>query len=244
MKLTVLNSDSTGNAYVLQNSREALIIEAGVNIAEIKKALNWKINKVAGAIISHEHNDHSKSIQELMKYGITVLALPEVFKAKKISNLSFRKEIKPMKGYKVGGFKILTFPVSHDVPCLGFVISHEEMGKLLFVTDSSSFDYSISADHIMIEANYATDIVQRKIEEGLIPPVVLPRLFGSHMEINETLRVIKGLDLTNTNEIILIHLSNGNSDEERFIREMKQATGKPVYVASKGLEIDLSLNPY
>lgn len=244
MRLSVINSDSNGNCYVLQNSREALIIEAGVNIAEIKKALEWKVSKVAGAIISHEHNDHAKSIKELMKNGITVLALPDVFRAKKVTNLSFRKEIAPMKGYKIGGFKVLTFPVTHDVACLGFVISHEDMGRLLFVTDSSSFDYSISADHIMIEANFATDIVQRKIEEGSIPPIVLSRLFASHMEISETIRSVKGLDLSATNEIILIHLSNGNSDEERFIREMKQATGKPVYVAKSGFEIDLSLKPY
>lgn len=244
MKLQVLGSDSKGNSYVLQNSREALIIEAGVNISDIKKALSWQTNKVVGAIISHEHNDHSKSIKELMNLGITVLALPEVFRAKKISNLSFRKEIEPMKGYKVGGFQILTFPVNHDVPCLGFLVSHKDMGKLLFVTDTSSFDYSVTADHIMIEANYATDIVQRKIDEGSLPTVILPRLFGSHMEISETIRTVQALDLTTTSNIILIHLSNGNSDENRFVRDMKQATGKPVYVAAKGVEIDLSLNPY
>ncbi len=39
MKLTVLNSNSKGNCYILQNEHEALVIECGVKFSEVKKAL-------------------------------------------------------------------------------------------------------------------------------------------------------------------------------------------------------------
>lgn len=56
MILKVLGSSSTGNCYLLQSSEgETLIIECGINIREIKKALNFNIRNVAGVLISHEH---------------------------------------------------------------------------------------------------------------------------------------------------------------------------------------------
>ena len=245
MKLKVLGSDSLGNCYVLETDKEALIIEAGVHFDKVKKALKWKISKVVGAIISHEHNDHSKFIQDFIKNGITVMALADVFRSKGISNLSFRKEIVPMKGYKVGGFKIFTIPVCHDSPCLGFVIEHMEIGRLLFITDTMMLEYRLpNLNHILLEANYADDILQEKIDAGLVPVSMRPRLLQSHMELKTTKEILRANDLSQVNEIVLIHLSNGNSDEERFVREVKEVSGKPVYTAVAGLELDLSINPY
>lgn len=245
MKLNVLGSDSNGNCYILQTNKEALIIEAGVRMSEVKKALKWQISKVVGAVISHEHNDHAEHIKDFIANGITVLAHPCVFKAKGIENLSFRKEIHPHQGYIVGGFKVRTIPVCHDVPCLGFVIEHEDMGKLLFITDTMMLEYRVpNLNHILLEANYADDILQAKIDAGLVPLSMKPRLIHSHMEIRTTKDILQDSDLSGVNEIVLIHLSNGNSNEERFVREVKEVTGKPVYAATAGLELNLSKNPY
>ena len=40
MKLKVLGSNSQGNCYLLEDDHECLIIEAGVPIREVKKALD------------------------------------------------------------------------------------------------------------------------------------------------------------------------------------------------------------
>ena len=245
MRLNVLGSDSNGNCYVLQTDNEALIIEAGVRFPEVKKALKWRLSKVAGAIITHEHNDHAKYIKDFISNGITVLALPSVFKAKGIDTLSFRKEIEPMHGYLVGGFKVFAIPVCHDVPCLGYIIEHEDMGRMLFVTDTMMLEYRVPGlNHILVEANYAEDILDAKIEAGAVPASMKPRLIHSHMEIDTCKGILRANDLSEVNEIVLIHLSNGNSDEKRFIREVQEVSGKPVYAAVAGLELNLSKNPY
>ena len=57
--MTILGSSSKGNCYVLQNDSEAIIIEAGVKLSEVKKALGWNTAKVKVCIISHRHNDHA-----------------------------------------------------------------------------------------------------------------------------------------------------------------------------------------
>lgn len=245
MRLNVLGSDSNGNCYVLQNDKEALIIEAGVRFSEVKKALKWQLSKVVGAVISHEHNDHAKYVRDFVSNGITVLALPSVFKAKGINSLSFRKDIEPMHGYIVGGFKVFAMPVCHDVPCVGFIIEHEDMGRMLFVTDTMMLEYRVPGlNHILLEANYAEDILDAKIEAGSVPLSMKPRLIHSHMEIETTKGILRANDLSGVNEIVLIHLSNGNSDERRFVREVQETSGKPVYAAVAGLELNLSINPY
>lgn len=245
MRLNVLGSDSNGNCYVLQNDKEALIIEAGVRFSEVKKALKWQLSKVVGAVITHEHNDHAKYVRDFVSNGITVLALPSVFKAKGIDSLSFRKEIEPMHGYIVGGFKVFAMPVCHDVPCVGFIIEHEDMGRMLFVTDTMMLEYRVPGlNHILLEANYAEDILDTKIEAGSVPLSMKPRLIHSHMEIETTKGILRANDMSGVNEIVLIHLSNGNSDERRFVREVQETSGKPVYAAVAGLELNLSINPY
>ena len=245
MELKVLGSNSLGNCYVLQAVEEALIIEAGCKLAEVKKALRWQISKVRGAIVSHSHNDHAAYVKDFIAAGIRVLAHRSVFAARGIEGRSFTREIEPMHGYAVGGFKVYAFPVMHDVPCLGYIIEHADMGRMLFVTDTMMLEYTFpKMNHILLEANYADDILDRRIEEGLVPAAMRPRLLASHMELETTKGILKANDLSECNDVVLIHLSDGNSDEARFVRECSEVAGVPVYAANAGMTLDLSKNPY
>lgn len=246
MVLKCLGSSSAGNCYILRSSLsdEVLIIEAGISMSEIKKALKFKISNIKGCIVSHEHKDHSKYIREVVRCGIKVLALPDVFRNQGINN-PFCKEIEPMHGYKVGGFKILPLPVVHDVPCVGYLIEHEEMGKLIFITDTMMLEYKLpQLNHIMLEANYADEILQYNIDNGIVPVSLRDRLLHSHMELQTAKEILRANDLSSVNEVILLHLSGNNSDAGQFQREVQEASGKPVYIAKSGMEINLNKEPY
>lgn len=246
MKLIILGSNSKGNCYILSNDREALIIEAGIRLSEVKKSLGFNISVIVGAVVTHEHNDHAGYLKDFIASGITVLALEDVFKSKDISETaSFTKRITPGKGYKVGEFKIIPFSVRHDVPCVGYLIDHPEMGKLLFVTDTMMLEYTFSGlNHILLEANYADSILNENIENGTVQPFFRERVMKSHMELGTTKEILQSNDLSGVRNIVLIHLSGGNSNAKIFTEEVIKVTGKPVYAAVKGLKLDLSLNPY
>lgn len=240
MVLKVLGSSSKGNCYLLEASDGVLIIEAGISAVEIKKALGFELSKVLGCVISHQHRDHSKFLKEVLSCGIRVLALEDVFSSHHLQNRSFCKTIEPKHGYKVGGFKIFTLPVVHDVPCLGFIIEHQEMGKLLFITDTMMLEYLVpKLDHVMLEVNYCDKILQENIDAGIVPVSMRDRLLHSHMELQTAKGIIRSNDLSETKEVILLHLSDNNSDAELFANEICKVAGKPVYVAERGLELNL-----
>ncbi len=74
MELTVLGSGSEGNAYVLQNAGEALLLEAGIPFKKVLAALGNNVKKVVGCLITHEHGDHAGRINEVLNYVVPVYA--------------------------------------------------------------------------------------------------------------------------------------------------------------------------
>ena len=65
------------------------------------------------------------------------------------------------------------------------------------------------------------------------------RLLTSHMEIATTIRTILKQDLSKVKEIVLLHLSDNNSDPKEFKRLVESKTGIATYLALPGLEITL-----
>lgn len=246
MKLKVLGSNSQGNCYLLVGRDEVLIIEAGIKFAEVKKALNYNISNIVGCLISHEHNDHAGFYTEYLKIGFPVLSPEAVYKSKGFSVMPpFVKVVQPGKGYKVGNFKIIPFEVQHDVPAFGYQVDHPDMGRLVFLTDTFYCEYTFDNVSIwLIEANYADDILDRNIAEGRTPPSMRPRLLKSHMELETTKGILQTNDMKHTQDIVLIHLSDGNSDEARFVREIVGLTGKPTIAAKKGVDLWIGKLPY
>lgn len=55
LMLRVVATGSSGNCYILSDDNKNLIIDAGVKMIEIKRAINYNLKSVSGCIISHEH---------------------------------------------------------------------------------------------------------------------------------------------------------------------------------------------
>lgn len=252
MELLTLGSSSAGNCYILRaDSGETLIVECGIPFRKIKEGLDWNLSGVAACVISHRHRDHCKAFPEMLNAGIRILALQDVKDSFPQCGRVFFTPIEPMKGYRAGGFRIFTLPLYHsdpdgnDCPCLGFVISHEEMGKLLFATDTVTLDFNVAGlDHIMIEVNYSDRILQGNINDGKIHKSEHDRLLQSHMELETTIKVLQKLDTDNVNEVILLHLSGRNANPDAFKRRVTESVGLPAYVAQKGLRIELNKSIY
>jgi phosphoribosyl 1,2-cyclic phosphodiesterase len=210
---------------------------------DIKKAIDFKLNKIVGCLISHRHNDHARSAKDCVEAGIYTLALQDVFDAKDIDARDSRaRAIEFGKGYILGGFKVVPFPAVHDVECAGFIINHADCGRIMFLTDSCRCDYTFAGlNHVLIECNYHTKKLIDNINAGIVFASQRERLTVTHMELSTCKEYLGDSDLSEVQNIVLLHLSNDNSDETLFVSEIQKLTGKPVYAARPGLNIDMSL---
>ncbi|KYH35865.1 putative metallo-hydrolase YycJ [Clostridium tepidiprofundi DSM 19306] len=242
MKLKVLWSGSSGNCYLLQGKEETLILECGISYKKILKGLNFYLNKVVGCLVSHEHKDHSKAIQDLMKNGIDIYTSKGTAETCGVTGYRV-KLLESEKVTKIGSFIILPFETQHDAAePLGFLIYHKEIGNLLFITDSYYCKYKFhDLNHILVECNYSDEILKENLEQGLIPNSLKNRLLKSHFSLANVKGFLNATDVKAVKEIILIHLSDRNSNAVGFKTEVEKFTGKPVYIANKGLEIELEV---
>ena len=245
MRLIILNSGSAGNCYILEGLTQSLIIECGVSFKEIKQALDFNLDKVAGCLVSHEHLDHSRSAKELAVAGMNIFCSSGTWDAMNI----WSHRIKPMKSqrwYHIGEFKAMGFDVKHDAKePFGFVINHPECGNVLFITDSYYVQYKFpNLNNIIVEANYCSEIVNQRLIDNNIHGMVRDRVIESHMSIKTCKELLMANDLSKVNNIVLIHLSDGNSNAEDFKRQVEQLTGKNVHIASKNMIINFGKQPF
>lgn len=247
MELTIIGTGSKGNAYILSNRDEALLIECGVNIKDIKKALNFDLSKVVGCIVTHEHGDHYKSIQKVLDSGIDVYASQGTFNCTKFPSKGHRRKIiKSKKQFVVGNFIIMPFDINHDVnEPLGFLIKHKDCGITLFMTDTVYTEYTFPPlNNLIVEVNYDKEIIDEKYHHNTDKSFLRNRIIESHFSLDNLKDMLSANDLTKVNNIVLIHLSDSNSDEIQFQKEVSELTSKNVTVANNGMKINFNKTPF
>lgn len=102
-----------------------------------------------------------------------------------------------------------------------------------------NIEKNMKVEHIMVEANYSMDLVDRN------EPNYEHRLRG-HMSLYTALKFIQKNDNPALRNVVLIHLSDTSGDPALFLQRTKKTIkyGANVYVAEKGLEVDMNLCPF
>ncbi len=242
MKLKVLGSSSKGNCYILQDKvGQVLILECGVGIDSIKKALNFELKYVRGCLITHEHKDHSKSVDSLINMGVDIYTTKGTANSLDLANHRVNY-ISSEVIFKLGLFEILPFKVNHDVAePVGFLIRHPEMGKLLFATDTTHIEYCFkNLNHILCECNYDIEILNKNAQESIIPLFMRKRIIQSHFEFKNFKQFLSETDLSVCENILLLHTSHKNINTENAVNEVIGMTGIPTKIAVQGMELELS----
>ena len=224
MHLKCLGSSSAGNCYLLtSNSGETLILDCGVPISEIKKGLNWNIKNVVGCVVTHRHIDHSKSVYDLRKIGIKV-ATPylanDVYSLVRLYFDHTRFRVIAFDLATKDGKWTHTNADGSECPCYGYVISHPEMGKLLYVTDTEFVKWRFDdLNHILLGVNYDKNMVD------ISNTAKASHVLRGHMSIDTACKFVEANyspdDVLN---VIMCHLSEENADKDNFIEQMKKVS--------------------
>lgn len=175
--------------------------------------------------------DHCKAVKEIMRAGIDCYMSRGTAEALGVSGHRLNI-IKAKQQFRIGTWTILPFETQHDVFNLGFLLANQAGDKLLYATDTYYIRYKFHGlTHIMVECNYAADILKRNVDAGAVPKELKIRILKSHFSLENVKRFLQANDLSKVEAIFLLHLSDGNSDAERFKREIQELTGKMVFIA-------------
>lgn len=232
MTIKVIASGSSGNATLISDGKTVLLLDAGISIKELERGSGFTLSSVSACLVTHEHQDHSRACKDLAKRGINVYASAGTLQALNLEGHRY-KTVTAMKEFIVGSFMIMGFGVKHDAAePLGYLIySQLTLEKTVYFVDTAYVESKFSGVHyFIVECNHGDRELRESVDRGVISVELAKRITKNHFSLERLVGFLKANDLSQVKEIHLVHLSDNNSDEQRFKREIQRLTGVQVYV--------------
>lgn len=232
INIEAFGSSSKGNCYRIKSSvnSDELLLDVGLPFKDVQRACKYNFINLLGAVVTHQHGDHSKAVVDMLKLGHKIYMLRDTAQALHVLDERTWIEIIPKQSIKIGVFTVLPFELEHDVPNVGYLITDGEE-KLLYITDTYYCRYTFKGvHHILVECNHSYEILNKKVADGVLLKHRMERLIQSHFALENVIKFLQSMDLTVCKSIHLIHLSNENSNEKEFKQAVQVATGKLVIV--------------
>ncbi|MCR4661912.1 MAG: MBL fold metallo-hydrolase [Clostridia bacterium] len=218
-----LGSGSKGNCFIVSDGKSNIMIDAGLSINSIIRGLQkigLDIFDIAGILVTHEHSDHIRSIQEMSSYSNvyshkdTFNAINSYLDGREINN---KIEINEQSELEIGSFFVKPFNVFHDAAHpLGFnIFSGNE--KLSYLTDTGKITDNMKqkikgSDILVIESNHDIEMLKK----GVYPYVLKKRILSEtgHLANVDCAKTVLDLAKNNTKKVLLAHLSENNNLKE------------------------------
>ncbi len=246
-------SGSSGNCYYLATETDRLLIDAGVGIRTLKKALhdnNIKLESINKVLVTHDHADHIKSVGVLgSDYGVDVYATSEVHNGihrnycvhKKVPG-EHAKVLAKGETVVIGDFTITPFSVPHDssdnvgyrievdgvVFCLMTDVGHvtEEMKKHIG-----------DANYLVLEANYDEEMLR----VGNYPQYLKERIAGptGHLSNKDCGEALANNATMELHHVWLCHLSEENNHPVLAQKTVEQVLRSYGLIAGKDFKVEV-----
>ncbi len=237
MKIVSLASSSSGNAHLVDDGHTKILLDCGLRFTETRKRI-WSLtgggtnrfSDISACFVSHEHLDHSRCVEELTAVGLDVWASKGTLKAIGLRGSRAR----PLFSFcEVGTWEIMSFRVEHGDAAepRGFYLrSTKTKERLLYVTDTAYVvPLFTGLTHIMVGCNWSERLLRPARDQE--SSAMRHRVRSHHMSLERVIDMLRANDLSKVQEIHLLHLSDGHSDEVGFRDAVEKAVGRPTYVA-------------
>jgi phosphoribosyl 1,2-cyclic phosphodiesterase len=231
VEIKCLASGSAGNAFIINDGKTSILIEAGIPFKELLRRAGYKLPRFA--FISHEHKDHSKTLPDLVRHGVEIFSSEGTLEASGAQNY-LGGHYTPMKHrdiVSIGSFNVQAFRTEHDASePLGAVFASRETGEqVLFATDTYFLRTRFAnISHFLIECNFSREDFDPDINDK-----VIERALESHFSLEDLVIMLKSNDLSKLQKVYLCHLSESNLDFEKARKTIQETTGVPVYLCMK-----------
>lgn len=233
MEITVIGSGSSGNCYVLDDGTDQIMIEAGLPWKRVGPKLGFDYSRLAGLLISHEHGDHAKYVDQFIQHTSAPVYMTHGTAAALGLDTYRLRIVTEHQTVHVGTWTVTPFRTEHDAAePVGFLLDTPAGDRVVYVTDTYFVRYRFpGATHMMVEMNYSEQEAALNHAEGLLPTSLQRRIQRSHMAEDTALEFIKANTSPKLKQVLLIHTSATNGDPTEFIRKTEEITGVPVQIA-------------
>lgn len=218
MIVSVLGSGSEGNATLVESNGVAILIDAGFSGRDLEHRLELvgvPASALAGIVITHDHNDHTRGMGVLARRFGTPLFLTRKTLAACNDMLNGREDVRPYASsqcFRIGPFEIQPFLTVHDAADpVAIAVRHVENGsKLGVATDlgrpTAAVRAALRECHVLVlEANHD----EAMLWNGPYPWSVKQRIASSHGHLSNraSAHLVRELFHPGLASIVLAHLS-------------------------------------
>lgn len=221
LEFSALGSGSGGNAYLIKEGDTIILIDIGFSLREIIKRLeklSINLNSISAILITHEHWDHIKGLENFIKnFPKPVFLSQGTLKSLKFELKTDINIISGGKDFQIGRINISPFSVPHDASePMGFSFSNGNK-KIGFASDLGKVTILVmeklkNSNLIAIETNHDEIL----LKTGPYPYQLKSRVKSTigHLSNKDALNAIKELISPALKYILPIHLSQTNNKPE------------------------------
>ena len=214
-------SSSSGNSTFIGTRGHGILVDAGCSFRALKNALDLidtKIENIEAIFITHEHTDHVKALEQIIKHTKIPIFAPLLSAEEMKSSGMIPDEAQiydSRDGYKSASFEVSCFKTSHDsADSVGYRISYnkERFGVCTdtgIVTDETRSALK-GCTTVLIESNYDETMLRKNPSYS----AVLKRRIMSehgHLSNEDCAAFCETLVRGGTRHLILGHLSRENN---------------------------------
>lgn len=228
IKICSLASGSKGNCCYVSDGRTDILIDLGISATRVEKCLSVLGVDPDGVtvVVTHSHSDHVGGLQIFCKRhpSVRVLCQPECDKLIRAAG-----GILPTvtsRRFDVGTLSVTALPVSHDVPCFGYIVS-DGTRRAAVVTDVGTLNadqlFALGAcDIVMLESNHDIDRLNANPRYSAMLKARIRSTRG-HLSNADCAAACAYLASNGVKNFILAHLSEDNNDPSLAVREVENS---------------------
>ena len=225
MRFCSLGSGSSGNSYLVSKNNTNILVDGGFSVTELESRMSQKEIKpseISIILLTHEHDDHSKGVFAFaekynkpiyLTYGTLKMCQKRI---KKSYNLTVNI-ISPLDTLDLIDFMIYIIPVPHDArEPVQFKFESEEK-TLAIITDLGFGNKELinsiqQINALILESNHDGDLLHK----SRYPKNLKDRIQSNygHLSNEESLEILKKLNLNNLKWLGAAHLSKENNSPD------------------------------
>lgn len=228
IEVIVVGTGSSGNAYIVKWDNVKILLDAGMSGDSIRKMNGNKLSDITAAFITHEHQDHAKYVDDLIKFGIPVYVPKEsnISPDKKyINSLHKIEESNAWKRLPDTDIKYRAKLQNHDAPCFGYEFCLNN-AVLHYVTDTKDIQLckpQKKGIHFWVcECDYSEELMSYN-DNTMSAEIAARNVRTRETHLSDDYVENFFWEIRH-DAVLFVHWSKLNFDKEKFLDAMRNVT--------------------